>query len=249
MCTTLPFCLVADSIRLGGQEYLFLSPGLVLHSLVVKPNLHCEHPQLMTLRVDVLCNAPWGRDDFGRIQDCGAHGAHSPLGLCSYVRGGWRFTPDAVGILHCREGLPDTRCAIARPIERYCRHASQNSTKRRCSLVTTKSEDTLLIDVSLEPWGIHTCCLGFQSNGGGIALRQSLALAVPATGFQEHINRAGTLLQGVTEITAAAIASPNTIAQSNGLPRSFGANRSTQKAVVMKNTHFGHVAWIIANDD
>jgi hypothetical protein len=44
-------------------------------------------------------------------------------------------------------------------------------------------------------------------------------MAVPATGFQEHINRAGTLLQGLTVVTAAAIASPNNIAQSNGLPR------------------------------
>ena len=96
---------------------------------------------------------------------------------------------------------------------------------------------------------MHTCCLGFRSKGGGIALRQGIAMAVPATGFQEHLNRAGTLLQGLTKVTAAAIASPDNIAQSNGLPRSFGANRSTQKAVVMKDTNFGHVAWIIANDD
>jgi hypothetical protein len=44
-------------------------------------------------------------------------------------------------------------------------------------------------------------------------------MAVPTTGFQEHLNRAGTLLQGLTKVTAAAIASPDNIAQSNGLPR------------------------------
>ena len=66
---------------------------------------------------------------------------------------------------------------------------------------------------------MHTCCVGFRSNGGGIDLRQCIALAVPATGFQEHINRAGTLLQGVTVVTAAAIASANNIAQSNRLTR------------------------------
>ena len=96
---------------------------------------------------------------------------------------------------------------------------------------------------------MHPCCLGFRRNGGGIDLRQCIAMAVPATGFQEHIHRAGTLLQGLTVGTAAAIASPNNIAQSNGLTRSFGANRSTQKAVIMKDTNFGHVPWIIANDD
>jgi len=67
--------------------------------------------------------------------------------------------------------------------------------------------------------------------------------------FQERFDRASPVLQRMAQVPAVAVASLNDVAQGNGLSRSCGADRPTQKAVVMKDTDFGHVPWIIANDD
>jgi hypothetical protein len=70
-----------------------------------------------------------------------------------------------------------------------------------------------------------------------------------SVGFQERLDGAGTVSQRVAQVPPAAIAGLNDVAQGNGLSRSFGANRPAEKAVVMKDADFGHVAWIIGNDD
>jgi hypothetical protein len=66
---------------------------------------------------------------------------------------------------------------------------------------------------------------------------------------QERFHCAGAVLQRVAQVPAPPIAGLNNFTQGNGLSRSFGADGPTEKAVVMKDTDFGHVAWIIANDD
>ena len=53
----------------------------------------------------------------------------------------------------------------------------------------------------------------------------------------------------MTQVPAAAIAGLNDVAQGNGLTGSFGTDRPTEKTVVMKDADFGHIPWIIANDD
>jgi hypothetical protein len=68
-------------------------------------------------------------------------------------------------------------------------------------------------------------------------------------GFPERLDRAGTVLQRVAQVPAAAITGLNDVAQGKGLSRSCGAKRPTEKAVVMKDADFGHVPWVIANDD
>jgi hypothetical protein len=44
-------------------------------------------------------------------------------------------------------------------------------------------------------------------------------MGISSTGFQEHINHAGPLLQRLAQVAAATIASSNDIAQRNGLTR------------------------------
>ena len=66
---------------------------------------------------------------------------------------------------------------------------------------------------------------------------------------QERFDRASSVLQRMAQVPAAAVASLNDVAQGNGLSGSFGADRSTEKAMVMEDADFGHIPGIIANDD
>jgi hypothetical protein len=65
---------------------------------------------------------------------------------------------------------------------------------------------------------------------------------------QEHLNQACAVLQGVTQVSSTTITHLDDIAQGNGLSRSFCTNGPTEKALVMKDTDFGHIPWVIANN-
>ena len=65
---------------------------------------------------------------------------------------------------------------------------------------------------------------------------------------QEHLNQACAVLQGVTQVSSSTITHLDDIAQGNGLSRSFRTNGPTEKALVMQDTDFGHIPWVIANN-
>jgi hypothetical protein len=66
-------------------------------------------------------------------------------------------------------------------------------------------------------------------------------------GVQEHLHQACAVLQGVTQVPSTTMTRLDDVAQGNRLSRSFRTNGPTEKALVMKETDFGHIPWVIAH--
>jgi len=68
-------------------------------------------------------------------------------------------------------------------------------------------------------------------------------------GLQEHLHGAGAILERMAELSPTAIAGPDNVTQRNGVSREFRTDRAAQKALIMKDADFGHISWVITNDD
>src|SRR5215831_11365973 len=53
----------------------------------------------------------------------------------------------------------------------------------------------------------------------------------------------------MTQVPSTAVTGLHDVAQSNSLARQFGTDRPTEKTIGMKDADFGHIPWVIANDD
>src|SRR5512144_387590 len=107
---------------------------------------------------------------------------------------------------------------------RHLLHASQNSWKSRCSLVSTNAVS--FIEVSLQ-LGCFVVRLG--SRGGVIVLRDAPALRV-----EEGIDGAVTLLKGLAQRPTAVVPGLDDLAEGHGLARQFLTDGPADEPVVME---------------
>jgi hypothetical protein len=67
-------------------------------------------------------------------------------------------------------------------------------------------------------------------------------------GFQEGLDRACAFVQGVAQCFAPVIAGLDDLPEGNSVPCELGADRPTQKLVLMKDAELGYVSGVIPND-
>ena len=74
-------------------------------------------------------------------------------------------------------------------------------------------------------------------------------MAIASMSFQQGFNGAGARLQRVAQVPSPMVPSAHDVTQGNGFSRQFGTDSPAQKALVMKDADFGHISWVITNDD
>src|ERR1039458_8619959 len=67
--------------------------------------------------------------------------------------------------------------------------------------------------------------------------------------LQKRVDHLLAVVEDRPQILPTSVSGTNDVPQRNRLARQFGRNRSTEKAVPVKDTNFSHTAWIEANRD
>jgi hypothetical protein len=94
--------------------------------------------------------------------------------------------------------------------------------------------------VSLELWGLLTCRILLCRGHGAVCSRTLVKRLISSMGFQEGLDRACAFLQRVAQCFAPVIVGLDDLPEGNSIPCKLGANRPTEKPVLMKDTDLGH---------
>ena len=74
-------------------------------------------------------------------------------------------------------------------------------------------------------------------------------MAIASMGCQQGFDGAGARLQRLTQVPSPTVPRAHDVTQGNGFSCQFGADGSAQKALMMKDADFGHISWVITNND